>query len=161
MRVAVRRLRSALTAVKPMLPVEHHRWASEELKWLTHSLAPARNWDVFVGDLLRTVSDALSNRPELQQLVRAADQCNRERPSTTRNKRSYPNDTPARCFGFCDGLRFAVGEISRYRRMQLFFLPRSSVLLRACLNVVTAKPGDAVNASNSLLRQSGIGCASR
>jgi triphosphatase len=72
MRVAVRRLRSALTAVKPMLPVEHHRWASEELKWLTHSLAPARNWDVFVGDLLRTVSDALSNRPELQQLVRAA-----------------------------------------------------------------------------------------
>jgi inorganic triphosphatase YgiF len=77
MRVAVRRLRSALTAVKPMLPVEHHRWASEELKWLTHSLAPARNWDVFVGDLLRTVSDALSNRPELQQLVRAADQCNR------------------------------------------------------------------------------------
>jgi inorganic triphosphatase YgiF len=77
MRVAVRRLRSALTAVKPMLPVEHHRWASEELKWLTDSLAPARNWDVFVGDLLRTVTDALSNRPELQQLVSAANRCNR------------------------------------------------------------------------------------
>jgi triphosphatase len=71
MRVAVRRLRSALAAFKPMLPVEHHHWASEELKWLTHSLAPARNWDVFVGELLRTVIDALSNRPGLQQLVRA------------------------------------------------------------------------------------------
>jgi CHAD domain-containing protein len=77
MRVAARRLRSALTAVKPMLPAEHHRWASIELNWLAHSLAPARNWHAFVGDLLRTVSDALSNRPELQQLVHAADRCNR------------------------------------------------------------------------------------
>jgi inorganic triphosphatase YgiF len=42
MRVAVRRLRSALTAVKSLLPVDHHRWVSEELKWLTQSLAPAR-----------------------------------------------------------------------------------------------------------------------
>jgi triphosphatase len=77
MRVAVRRLRSALTGVKPILPAEDHRWTSEELTWLTHSLAPARNWDVFVGDLLRTVSDELPNRPELQQLVSAADRCNR------------------------------------------------------------------------------------
>jgi triphosphatase len=77
MRVAVRRLRSALAALKPTLPIDHHHWVSEELKWLTYSLAPARNWHVFVGELLRTVINALSNRPELQQLVRAADRCNR------------------------------------------------------------------------------------
>jgi inorganic triphosphatase YgiF len=77
MRVAVRRLRSALAALKPMLTAAHHHWVSEDLRWLTHSLAPARNWDVFVGDLLRTVSDALSNRPELEKLLRAADRCNR------------------------------------------------------------------------------------
>jgi triphosphatase len=77
MRVAVQRLRSVLSALKQMLPMEHHRWASEELKWLTHSLAPARNLDIFVGDLLRTVSDALPSRSELEHLVRAADRCRR------------------------------------------------------------------------------------
>ena len=73
MRVAVRRLRSALSALKSMLPAEHYRWASEELKWLTHALGPARNWDIFVGDLVRPVSDALPDRRELEQLVSAAE----------------------------------------------------------------------------------------
>jgi inorganic triphosphatase YgiF len=74
MRVAVRRLRSALSALKSVLPAEQCRWASEELKWLTHALGPARNWDIFVGDLVRPVSDALPDRRELEQLVSAAGQ---------------------------------------------------------------------------------------
>ena len=75
MRVAVRRIRSVLSALKRMLPAERHRRVSEELKWLTHSLAPARNWEVFLGDLLRAVSNALSSRYELEHLVRAAERC--------------------------------------------------------------------------------------
>jgi triphosphatase len=73
MRVAVRRLRSVLSALKPMLPQKHHRWASEELKWLTHALGPTRNWDIFAANLAAPVSEALSANRELEYLVRAAE----------------------------------------------------------------------------------------
>jgi triphosphatase len=73
MRVAVRRLRSVLSALKPMLPLEHQCWASEELKWLTHALGPARNWDIFATSLLGPVSDALSASRELEYLVTAVE----------------------------------------------------------------------------------------
>lgn len=73
MRVAVRRLRSALSALKSMLPAEHYHWASEELKWFSHALGSARNWDVFLTDLVRPVSDALPDHRELDQLVSAAE----------------------------------------------------------------------------------------
>jgi inorganic triphosphatase YgiF len=63
MRVAVRRLRSVLSALKPMLPPEQHRWASDELKWLTHALGPARNWDTFADSLLRPLTESLSLEP--------------------------------------------------------------------------------------------------
>lgn len=77
MRVAARRIRSALSALKKMLPAEHYRWISEELKWLAGSLATARNWEVFVVDLLRTVNDALTSRRELEHLAGAAERCRR------------------------------------------------------------------------------------
>jgi triphosphatase len=160
MRVAVRRLRSVLTAVKPMLPVEHHRWASEELKWLAHSLAPARSWDVFVGDLLRTVSDALSNRPELQQLVRAADQCNRAALDDATQTILSERYTGAM-------LRLLQWFTVRGWRNQPIS-ENATLLLAPIVSVAPSvlecryrKAPDAVNASNSLLRQSGIGCASR
>lgn len=44
MRVAVRRLRSALLAFKPMLPAKQHRWATNELKSIGSALGAARNW---------------------------------------------------------------------------------------------------------------------
>jgi inorganic triphosphatase YgiF len=70
MRVAVRRLRSGLSGLKPMLPLEEHCWTSEELKWLSHALGPARNWDIFAASLVRPVSDALPDRRELESVVR-------------------------------------------------------------------------------------------
>jgi triphosphatase len=73
MRVAVRRLRSVLSALKPMLPLEHHRRVSEELKWLTHALGPARNWDIFAASLLRPVSDALSADQKLEHFISAVE----------------------------------------------------------------------------------------
>jgi inorganic triphosphatase YgiF len=75
MRVAARRLRSVLSALKPILPLEYRLWASEELKWLTHALGPVRNWDIFATSLVRPVSDALSAAsPELEYLVRIEEQ---------------------------------------------------------------------------------------
>jgi CHAD domain-containing protein len=56
-----------------MLPLEDRCWASEELKWLTHALGPARNWDAFAASLLGPVRDALSARRELEYLVKAVE----------------------------------------------------------------------------------------
>jgi inorganic triphosphatase YgiF len=68
MRVAARRLRAVLAAVRRMLPEEHHRWANGELKWLGRELAPARNWDVFAESLLAPVSGALGSERDLTRL---------------------------------------------------------------------------------------------
>ena len=73
MRVAVRRLRSVLSAVRPMLPLEQHRWVPEEMKWLTHVLGPVRNWDVLATDLIRPVCDALPANGELAHLVKVVE----------------------------------------------------------------------------------------
>ena len=58
MRVAVRRLRSALSALKRPLQKKHYRWASEELRWLAHTLAPVRNLDIFAACLVHPVTHA-------------------------------------------------------------------------------------------------------
>jgi triphosphatase len=72
MRVAVRRLRAVLSAARAMLPEEHYRWATEELKWLGRELAPARNWDVFAENLLQPVSGALAADRDLKRLAATA-----------------------------------------------------------------------------------------
>jgi inorganic triphosphatase YgiF len=74
MRVALRRLRSAMTAVKPMLPEEHHRWAAEEMRWHGGVLAEARNWDVFAMTLLQPVLRALPQETALHRLAAAVEE---------------------------------------------------------------------------------------
>jgi inorganic triphosphatase YgiF len=74
MRVAVRRLRSVFSALKPMLPAEHYRWTSDELRRLAKALGPARNWDVFATNLLKPVERALPLERDLEQLAEAAEQ---------------------------------------------------------------------------------------
>jgi len=73
MRVAVRRLRAALSAVKPMLPMDQFRWTDHELKWLGGALGPARNWDVFAHGLLEPVAEALPEERDLVRLSRATE----------------------------------------------------------------------------------------
>ena len=73
MRVAARRLRAALSALKPMIPLEQYQWSLAELKWLAGALAPARNWDVFAADLLQPVERALPVEAELKRLSEAAE----------------------------------------------------------------------------------------
>jgi triphosphatase len=74
MRVAARRLRSALSAVKPMVPAKHYRWALDELKWLASILEPARNWNVFAASLLAPVERALPLETDLKRLSEVAEQ---------------------------------------------------------------------------------------
>jgi triphosphatase len=73
LRVAIRRLRSALSAFKPMLPVEHHRWADDELKKIGRAFGDARNWDVFAASLLAPVSAALPLDRDLEHLKSAKE----------------------------------------------------------------------------------------
>ena len=52
LRVAVRRLRSAVGLFAPPFPEPVIATARRELKWLAASLGPARDWDVFVTETL-------------------------------------------------------------------------------------------------------------
>ena len=55
-RVALRRLRSALTTFKPLLPPSQLAHLQEEARWSVRSLNPARDWDVFLEELLPPVA---------------------------------------------------------------------------------------------------------
>ncbi len=74
MRVAARRLRAALSALKPMIPAAQYQWALDELKWLAGTLGPARNWDVFAAHLLEPVERALAVEKDLKRLAEATEQ---------------------------------------------------------------------------------------
>jgi triphosphatase len=73
MRVAIRRLRSGLNALKRMLPREQYRWVSEELRWLAGALGAARNWDVFTESILATATSPLLGPQERDALSTAAE----------------------------------------------------------------------------------------
>jgi CHAD domain-containing protein len=73
MRVAVRRLRSAVATIKQMLPQEQHEWVSKELRWMANILAPARNWDVFFSSLLAPVRSASAQDQDLIELYRICE----------------------------------------------------------------------------------------
>ena len=51
-RVALRRLRSALDVFSPPLPERMIARPARELRWLASCLGPARDWDVFVSETL-------------------------------------------------------------------------------------------------------------
>ena len=72
MRIAVRRLRSLLSAVRAMLPQDHFAWANGVLRWLGSALGPVRNLDVFDDALLKPVSGALKGERDLARLATAA-----------------------------------------------------------------------------------------
>src|ERR1700756_1748962 len=59
MRVAVRRLRSAISSLNKFLPQEDVHWVTEELRWLGGTLGPARNLDVFAAELVPTARTGL------------------------------------------------------------------------------------------------------
>jgi CHAD domain-containing protein len=67
MRVALRRLRSAIGLFRRFLPATLSDWIVDEVRWLGTALGPARDWDVFLAELLAPVRMAL-DEADLQAL---------------------------------------------------------------------------------------------
>jgi inorganic triphosphatase YgiF len=65
LRVAVRRLRSAMTLFAPMLIDGDREGVTAELKWLAGELNDARNLDVFIDETFRPVSERRAEIPGL------------------------------------------------------------------------------------------------
>jgi|GEM_PF-399651 len=55
MRVAVRRMRSALSVFEPFFDSDCFAWAKTDLKWLLNTLRQARDWDVFITEIVSPV----------------------------------------------------------------------------------------------------------
>jgi CHAD domain-containing protein len=77
MRVALRRLRSALTLFKKTVPSPTLDWLRDESKWLAGALGPARDWDVFLGATIEPLDTMRPDDPGIGAL-RAAAQRQRE-----------------------------------------------------------------------------------
>lgn len=68
MRVAVRRLRSALALYERFTPDEQRIYLTGELKWLIGELGPARDWDVFCGEVMAPVIGQINGEARLTDL---------------------------------------------------------------------------------------------
>ncbi len=72
MRVAVRRLRSAIKVFRPAMQCPAVDAVDAGVRALGKKLAPTRDWDVFVTETLAAVADAFPAEPRLQRLLTAA-----------------------------------------------------------------------------------------
>lgn len=77
MRVAVRRIRSAVASLKKMLPADDWHRVAEELGWLSGVLGPARNLDVFATELLEAARTGLPDEPGWDDLGATLDRLRR------------------------------------------------------------------------------------
>lgn len=68
MRVGLRRLRSALSIFKPLIPRNQRAWLQTGARQTANTLGPARDWDVFLDDLLMPIICAQPDDPELLSL---------------------------------------------------------------------------------------------
>lgn len=68
MRVGLRRLRSALSIFRRLIPKNQRAWLQLDARQTANYLGPARDWDVFLGDLLMPVIQAQPDDQELQAL---------------------------------------------------------------------------------------------
>ena len=69
MRVALRRLRSAMNAFKALLDTPDSLWLREQLRWLSGRLGQARDIDVFIADILQPVAGNAADAPGLASLL--------------------------------------------------------------------------------------------
>jgi len=73
MRVAVRRLRSAISIFRHALNGPELAAGASDLKELGQRLGPTRDWDVFLSETAPEVAAAFSSEPRLTRLLRAAE----------------------------------------------------------------------------------------
>lgn len=77
MRVALRRLRSALSLFQALLPGDSAAGVKGEADWLADELADARNWDVFQDEVLAPVLPRFPNHSGMAGLEAAAERARR------------------------------------------------------------------------------------
>ena len=81
LRVALRRLRSAVSVFSAVLPQETLAPLAAELRWLAGVLGPARDWDVFMIETLPPIRSQFVGHTALTQLAR---ECARRRRAAVR-----------------------------------------------------------------------------
>lgn len=69
MRVALRRLRSAVSIFRPALDPARRERAMSEMRWLARALGAARDWDVFLGTACAELLQAFPEHPGLAHYV--------------------------------------------------------------------------------------------
>ncbi len=77
MRVALRRLRSAVGVFAPPFPETEITPMRTELKWLAANLGPARDWDVFITETLPPIDAAFGARRGLRDLAKRCESLRR------------------------------------------------------------------------------------
>ena len=90
MRVAMRRMRSALRTFRPVLPPEQYARVGDEVKWLTKSLADTRDLDVLHGRDRRPGRRRLPRRAGLRGDDGTAGRRPRRRPRRGPQGRGQP-----------------------------------------------------------------------
>jgi triphosphatase len=73
MRVALRRMRVALSDFKEIIPLDQVHWLKRESKWLISSLSGARDWDLFLSELLTPIEASRAGDTGLAELRLAAE----------------------------------------------------------------------------------------
>ncbi len=76
-RVAVRRLRSALSMFRGLVAEKDRKDIARRLKWIADGLAEAREWDVFRDELLTPLQAKLSSDPSLKGFTDEVDKLRR------------------------------------------------------------------------------------
>jgi len=78
MRVAVRRLRAAMTMFRPLLGDPVSDSLRGELRWLQQTLGAARDWDVLLADTVAPLKEMFGEVPGYHKLCSAIDQRRKE-----------------------------------------------------------------------------------
>jgi len=73
MRVGLRRMRAAFSDFKEVIPAAQLGWLKRDTKWLVINLSAARDWDVFLAELLHPVINARAKNSSLERLRVAAE----------------------------------------------------------------------------------------
>ncbi|MGI9435703.1 MAG: CHAD domain-containing protein, partial [Geminicoccaceae bacterium] len=94
MRVGLRRLRSALSIFRKLIPEDQLAWLQPGAKAAINSLGSARDWDVFKADLLAPVINAQPDERMLHNLKRKAE--TRARQSYRLARKNLTGDTYTR-----------------------------------------------------------------
>lgn len=84
MRVALRRLRSALSLLSGYLADSDIAWMKREVRWISDVLGPARDLDVFLSGILRPVRASMLSPEKLDVLADAAANARTRRTAVMR-----------------------------------------------------------------------------